>query len=433
MLQDDGCATPQELAEWIGRNDKSAARARIDIDREIVRQGGLAAFIELAWPTIEGGTPYSTNFHIEAICEHLEAVSAGELKRLIIAVPPRSMKSVSVAVMWPAWDWIDNPQRRLLFSSYAHTLSIRDSARCRRVIQSPWYQARWGDRFRITSDQNTKIRFDNDKTGYRLATSVGGALTGEGGDFVVVDDPLNSSDADSPTKRESMLTWWAESMSTRLNDPANGAFAIIQQRLHERDLIGDVIKKHGLVQDGGEYTYLCLPARFEVDHPHRWFRDPRLEDGELLWPSHVPDKVLRTLENSMGPYSAAGQLQQRPSPRDGGTFKRGWFPITKTLPLDMTYARGWDLAASEAKTTKSDPDWTATVLIGFSRSQKRWYVLDVQRWREGPAMDREAHPRHRRGRQARRPLREDLHPAGPRPGRQVAGYGLPGHAQRPTT
>lgn len=173
-------------------------------------------------------------------------------------------------------------------------------------------------------------------------------------------------------------------MSTRLNNSATGAFVVIQQRLHEHDVIGDVIKRHGLVQDGGDYVYLCLPAEFEPDHPHRWFRDPRKEAGDLLWASHVPRKAVDNLKNALGPYAAAGQLQQRPSPREGGLFKRSWFKIEKVIPLDVTWARGWDLAATAAQTIKSDPDWTATVLCGWSRSTKRWYIADVERWREDP-------------------------------------------------
>lgn len=373
-------ADPQDaFLEWASSNPHAAA---IELDRELVRVQGLRAFIKLAWKTVEGGKPYKSNWHIDAICEHLEAISRGEIKRLIIAVPPRHMKSVSVAVMWPAWDWIDSADRRSLFASYAESLSIRDSARCRRVIQSPWYQARWGDRFRITSDQNTKKRFENDKTGYRLATSVGGTLTGEGGSIVVVDDPLNSSDSDSALKREGCLTWWSESMSTRLNDPAEGAFVIIQQRLHTRDLIGDILEKHGVIEDGGEYVYLCLPAEYDPSHPNVWFRDPRTKPGELLWPTHVPQATVESLKRSLGPYAAAGQLQQLPAPREGGIFKRSWFKIEQVAPPDLEFARGWDLAASEAKVVKSDPDYTATAKIGFSRSKQRWYIVDIQRWRE---------------------------------------------------
>ncbi len=372
-----------DFAAWIARDPIAAS---IAIDRELVARFGLRAFTKLAWSTVEGNTPYSSNWHLDAIADHLEAVSRGEIKRCIIAVPPRSSKSVSTAVMWPAFDWVDNPQRRSLFASYAHNLSKRDSARCRRVIQSPWYQARFGDRFRLTGDQNAKWRFENDKTGYRLATSVNGQLTGEGGDFCVIDDPLNSRDANSVLKRENMLSWWSESMSTRLNDPANGAFVVIQQRLHEDDLIGDILRKQGVVEDGGEYTYLCLPALHEPDHPNRWFRDPRKEVGELLWPAHVPLKVVNTLRLALGEFGFAGQMQQRPAPREGGLFKRSWFPLVAIMPPDLEWARGWDMAATEKQLTKSDPDWTATVLIGWSRSMRRWYIAEVRRWRESPAM-----------------------------------------------
>lgn len=150
-------------------------------------------------------------------------------------------------------------------------------------------------------------------------------------------------------------------MSTRLNNSAEGASVIIQQRLHENDLIGDILRKQGVVEDGGEYTYLCLPAMYEPDHPNRWFRDPRKVAGELLWPEHVPQKVFDALRLALGPYAAAGQLQQRPAPREGGLFKRSWFPVVGVLPPDLEYARGWDLAATAKQVTKSDPDWTATV------------------------------------------------------------------------
>src|SRR5207253_2763107 len=117
-------------------------------------------------------------------------------------------KSLLVSVFWPMWEWTTHPSRRWLFASYAQTLSIRDSLKCRRLIQSDWYQARWGHKFALTSDQNAKVRFDNDATGYRLATSVGGVGTGEGGDRIVVDDPHNVLEAESDAVRKGTLLWW---------------------------------------------------------------------------------------------------------------------------------------------------------------------------------------------------------------------------------
>ena len=159
-----------------------------EIDRELAGRR-LAEFVRQAWGVVEPSTPFVPGWHIDAIIEHLEAVSHGQIRNLLINVPPRHMKSLLVSVFWPAWEWIRWPERRWLYSSYAATLSIRDSVKCRRLIESPWYQSGWGDRFALTSDQNTKGRFDNSRSGYRLSTSVGGAATGEGGDRVVCDDP----------------------------------------------------------------------------------------------------------------------------------------------------------------------------------------------------------------------------------------------------
>jgi hypothetical protein len=146
----------------------------------------LREFTKAAWPTIEPGVDFQNNWHIDAISDHLEAVVNGDIKRLIINVPPRHMKSISVAVAMPAWTWVSQPHKKFLYASYAASLSIRDSTKCRRLIDSPWYKAHFGDKFRLTDDQNQKQRFENDKTGYRIATSVGnGALTGDGGDLIV--------------------------------------------------------------------------------------------------------------------------------------------------------------------------------------------------------------------------------------------------------
>lgn len=194
------------------------------------------------------------------------------------------------------------------------------------------------------------------------------------------DDPHNVADTESEAKREGTLQWWNESMTSRLNDPKTGAFVVIQQRVHHRDLLG-----HILAKEGGDWTYLCLPAEFEPDHPNVWVRDPRKEAGALLWPEHVPREQVDGMKRGMGEYASAGQLQQRPAPREGGMFKRSWFPTTATLPPDITmWSRAWDLAATIRTQTKSDPDFTATCKIGFSPSRRKYIVAHVDRWRVGP-------------------------------------------------
>src|ERR1700719_4714764 len=160
------------------------------LDAEIAARN-LRDFVLQAWPVVDASTPFVPGWRIDAIIDHLEAVTRGQIRNLLINVPPRHMKSLLVSVFWPAWEWIRWPERRWLYSSYGAQLTIRDSVKCRRLIESPWYQERWRDRFALASDQNTKCRFDNDRSGYRLSTSVGGAATGEGGDRIVCDYPNN--------------------------------------------------------------------------------------------------------------------------------------------------------------------------------------------------------------------------------------------------
>ena len=140
----------------------------------------LHEFIKQAWHVIEGDKEFIDGWHIQAICEHLEAVANRQIKNLIINIPPRSCKSSLVSIAFPAWVWIHNPNEQFLYASYALSLSLRDSVKCRRLISSPWYQERWGKRYQLVGDQNTKSRFDNTKNGYRIASSAGGSITGEG-------------------------------------------------------------------------------------------------------------------------------------------------------------------------------------------------------------------------------------------------------------
>ena len=336
----------------------------------------LGDFIRQAWAFADPST-YIHGWHIDAICEHLEAVTAGEIPRLLINVPPRHMKSLAISVFWPAWSWIHRPATRWLFASYAQSLSLRDSVRCRRVIESHWYQRNWGDRFALTTDQNTKIRFDNDQGGYRLATSVDGALTGEGGDRIVVDDPHNVREAESEAVRAATITWWDEAMSTRLSDVKTGAFVIIMQRLHDVDLAGHILAKEQ------HWEHLCLPARYEADHPHRWAGDPRATSGEpLLWPERFDEQAIADLEVSLGSYAAAGQLQQRPTPREGAMFQRHWFAIAAEVPAGARRVRYWDQAAS-APAPGRDPDYTVGAKMALKDGV--FYLEDVRRMRGTPS------------------------------------------------
>src|SRR5229473_3920331 len=292
-----------------------------EIDRELAT-GSLREFIQQAWPVLQPATPFVPGWHIDALCEHLEAITYGQVRNLVINIPPRHMKSLAVSVFWPCWEWTRWPERRWLFASYAESLSLRDSRHCRTVVQSPWYRRNWRDVFVLTEDQNEKRRFDNDKTGYRIASSVGGANTGEGGDRIVCDDPHNVKEAESDAARKSVCDWYDQVMSTRVNDPKTAARVIIMQRVHEADLSGHVLAQGG-------YEHLCLPAEFEST---RYFlpstidwKDWRKTEGELLWPKRFSEETLADLKVRLGPSGYAGQFQQRPVPAAGARFQKEWF------------------------------------------------------------------------------------------------------------
>lgn len=338
----------------------------------------LKEFTKSSWPTIEPGRDFHDNWHIDAISEHLQAVVEGDIKRLIINIPPRHMKSISVAVALPAWTWTIQPEKRFLFASYASSLSVRDSVKCRRLISSPWYQHHFGDKFDLTGDQNQKQRFENDKTGMRIATSVDGALTGEGGDIIVIDDPHNVREAESSAVREGVLDWWDQAMQTRLNDPKTGAFVIIMQRVHENDLTG-----HILANEHDDWDHLCLPARYEIGHPSETksslsFTDPRTKEGELLWPERIDEQTLANLERSLGTYAAAGQLQQRPMPKGGGILRAEWWVPWESddLPEIEYVMQSYDTAFS----TKEKSSYSARTTWGVFRKNGQINVIVIEMW-----------------------------------------------------
>ncbi len=335
---------------------------RSGVDQELAERH-LREYVEQAWHVLEPANKFVPGWHIDAKCEHLQAVSEGQIKRLIINEPPRHMKSLSVAAFWPSWEWGPNnhPQKRYLFSSYADALAIRDSRKCRNLIQSPWYQRYWSDRFQLTGDQNAKQRFENDHQGYRIATTVRGVGTGEGGDVICVDDPHNVREVESLTKRVEALLWWDESMSTRGDNPDTVAFIIIMQRSHDKDLSG-----HVLAKETG-YEHLCMPGRYEGENrivTSLGKPDPRKEVGELLWPERYNAKAMDKLEKDLNSsYAVAGQIQQRPVPREGGGFNINDFELVKSFDRSQIVQsiRYWDKAGS----LKSVPGakFTAGVLM----------------------------------------------------------------------
>jgi phage terminase large subunit-like protein len=322
----------------------------------------LYEFIKQAWAAsaIEGGTQFTDGWHIRVICEHLEAIANRQIKNLIINMPPRCAKSSIVSIAFPAWVWVNAPHEQFMYCSYASSLALRDSVRCRRLMLSPWYQKRWGNRFQLVGDQNTKGRFDNNRSGYRMTTSTGGSITGEGGNMLIADDPNNTKDGDnSDVKRERTIEWWNHVWSTRLNDKKNDCRVVVQQRYHTRDVTG-YITSH---DDLKEWTKLILPMEYEIENKtttiilpstnKKLWCDPREKDGDLLWPERFDAKSVKSLKNDLGSEAAiAGQLQQRPSSREGNIIKKSWFQWWKDAqpPQIEFVVQSWDTAFSEKKT-----------------------------------------------------------------------------------
>jgi len=282
-------------------------------------------FVKLMWPVLEPGRPFVDGLHIRLICDALEKVTRGEIARLLINLPPRHGKSNLVSILWPAWVWIDQPDRRWLTASYAQPLAERHSTDTRRLIESPRYQELFGHVYQLSSDVNQKARYENTHGGARIATSVGGGATGEGGDVLIIDDAHKIEDATSKTARETTIDAFTNTFSTRLNPGPGKAIVVVSQRLHQRDLPGHLIET-------GEYTHLCLPAEYDPNHPYLHPDDPRTEPGQLLWPEMCGPAELERRKATLGSFGAAGQLQQLPAPAGGAIFRRHWWRWYDVMP-----------------------------------------------------------------------------------------------------
>ncbi len=295
-------------------------------DGEVCRRS-LKQFLMGCWHVLEPGTEFVDGWVIDALCEHLEALVHGDITRLVINIQPRTLKSTLCSVAMPVWAWLHSPEWRFLSASYSLSLSIRDNRRKRVLIESEWFQARYADVFKLAGDQNVKSFFENDCRGYQIATSIGGTTTGQGGDYLLIDDPHNASEAYSEADREAALIWFREVWSNRLNNQATGRMLTVGQRIHENDVCGYILRERK------DWIGLILPSEFE---PSRrcytpvmgkvWKgTDPRTEEGELLWKDRFDQAALDGLKRDLGNLGYAAQYQQSPVPSTGGMFRQDWF------------------------------------------------------------------------------------------------------------
>lgn len=333
------------------------------------RRGGLIEFVRYFWPVLEPQTPLVDGWPLEAICSHLEAITFGDFEknRLLINVPPGFMKSLLANVFWPAWEWgpMDMPHLRYVTFSYSSTLTERDNGRFRDVLVSPEYKLLWGDRFALRKVGETLV--SNDKTGWKLATSVRGVGTGQRGNRVLFDDPHNVKEAESDQVRGETVRWFEEGLENRLNDLKSDAIVVIMQRVHEMDVSGAIL-------DRGDYVHLCIPMEYEVGRgceTEIGWEDPRTYEGQLAWPERFAETEILPFKRRA--YMWAGQYQQRPEPRGGGIFKREWwqtwtdevgesYGISKRKFPPLSYVIG---VLDTAYTEKEENDPCAMTVLGI--------------------------------------------------------------------
>lgn len=342
------------------------------VEREHCRRK-LINFTRRAWSVLEPGQPYVHGWHMDAIAEHLEAITSGQITRLLINVPPGTMKSMSVGVFWPAWEWGPRgmPSMRYIGASHEESLATRDNVKLRRLVQSQWFQERWP--LGMVADQNAKSYFENIHTGWSQSCAVK-AMTGRRGDRVKWDDPHNVEDSHSDAALAEAVRVFTETLPTRVNNPATSAIVVVMQRLSQKD-----VAEYILENDLG-YEHLCLPMEFEAPRLPTCigFADPRTEVGELLFPERFPREVVERDKKVMGVYAVAGQFQQRPAPPTGGEFEVEQIQVVDAIPAGVVqWCRGWDLGATEGA-----GDYTAGVKVG-RLADGRYIVADVVRKQHG--------------------------------------------------
>ena len=341
----------------------------------------LSSFTQRAFATVDPGSHYHHNWHIDAIAHRLEQVASGEIKRLIITMPPRSLKSMAASVAFPAWLLGHNPHQRIVAVSYAEALADKLALDCLKVLEARWYREAFPMQ-RIARSRSARSDFETTRGGGRFSTSVGGALTGRGGDIIIIDDPHKPEDAVSQAKRSAVLDWYQSTLLSRLNDPQTGPIVLIQQRLHEADLAGTLLEQGG-------WFHLDLPAIAEEPVEIDLGRRGRVQrrEGDLLHPERLPRDLLERRRAELGSYVFAAQYQQRPAPLGGGLIQWDWFrtydhPPART-PKDRII-QSWDTASKAEE--NNDYSVCTTWLV---RGGSAW-LIDLYRAKlEFPALRRQ--------------------------------------------
>lgn len=330
-------------------------------------------FFKAAWNVVEPSVPLSTNWHHKYLCDELQKEAERIIEQrpktrdIIINVPFRSTKSLLVTVLFPVWCWVKDPKLRFITASYSAELSIEHATRSRDVILSDWFQGLWGDIFHIKKDQNLKARYENNWLGVRRATSVGGTVTGQGGDFLIVDDPVSPQHAASQIERENANEWYRTTFYSRLNQANVGIRIIIMQRIHENDLSGFLLNS----QNQLSYKHICIPATSDgaMIKPKN-LKENYDEDG-LFWSDRFSQKILDDYKQALGSYGYAGQLMQSPTPIDSGMIKHEWFNVDN-FRVDDTSTVNFIIDPAYTANQKNDP----SALLAYIYKDNKWQIID---------------------------------------------------------
>lgn len=333
------------------------------IDKELCERS-LAEFVKQAWSILDPGQPLIWNWHMDAICEHLEAITNNQINRLLINIPPGTSKSSLVNVYYPAWEWIKKPHLKIISSSHEQGLATRDTRKMRNIISSGWYQNKWN--IELQGDQNQKTYYENEHTGFRQACAVA-SMTGRRGDRIIWDDPHSPEKAYSDAHRETALRVFRETLPTRLINPDSSAIIIVMQRIHEEDISGYILE-HDL-----GYEHLMLPMEFDSSrkcYTSIGFEDPRKKDGELLFTQRFSREVVDRDKKAMGARAVAAQFQQEPSPAEGNIININWFNYFDHIEPDEIY-QSWDTANKDGE----ENDYSACITWGVKENEM--YILDI--------------------------------------------------------
>lgn len=328
------------------------------------------SFLQKAFSTASGGEILLKNWHHDAICFQLERIRQGDITRLIVTMPPRNLKSITLSVAWQAWMLGVDPSLRFVCVSYSNDLARKLANDCRAIMQTDWYRRAF-PKTRLQRGNSAEMDFMTTAGGGRLSTSVGGTLTGRGGDMIVIDDPIKPDEAMSETVRKQVINWYSNTLVSRLNDKETGAIILVMQRLHEEDLAGYLL-------ESGDWHHLSLPAiAFEdrkIQTGFNTFHD--FLEGSVLHPERESLKRLTELKRTQGTASFSAQYQQNPVPVEGLHIKRAWLQHFKTVPEHCTGDRivqSWDTASKDG--VFNDFSVCVTALL----RDRMVYVLDVYR------------------------------------------------------